>query len=300
MKLDLNLFRVFEAIYREGSVSAAARSLHLSQPAVSHSLAKLRTHFDDPLFERDGSHMRPTAVAQRAINDVQSALRQLQLSVLTSKQFSPSESNQHFRLSLHPSIETFYLSSLQKRLSAEAPHIRLSNSSINRKQLHQNLSAGFIDVAVDVMQSVPTQIKHRPLTKGTMAVVVSRTHPTIKDSLSQSQYLESQHIVVSSRGSGTSFEDFELGKLGLERSVKLRCQQHATACAIVAQSDLIATLPAIVARRYESLLDVKVFETPYPTPVSDIHMYWHERLDNDPATRWLRNTLVSLSESLAP
>ena len=298
MKLDLNLFRVFEAIYREGSVSAAARSLHLSQPAVSHSLAKLRAHFDDPLFEREGSLMRPTAVSQRVIGDVQSGLHQLQLSVLTSKQFSPSESNQHFRLSLHPSIETFYLSSLQQRLSTEAPHIRLSNSSIDRKQLTQNLSAGFIDVVVDVMQSVPAQIKHRPLTKGRMSVVVSGSHPTIKTSLSQSQYLECQHIVVSSRSTGTSMEDFELGKLGLERTVKLRCQQHATACSIVAQSDLIATLPEIVARRYEALLNVKVFETPFPTPVSDIPMYWHERLDNDPATRWLRNTLVSLSGAL--
>ena len=87
MKIDLNLFVVFEAIYCEGNISKAASALNLSQPAVSHSLAKLRDHFDDKLFIRQGNQMRPTALAKNVIGDVREALHQLQTSLYQSQNF---------------------------------------------------------------------------------------------------------------------------------------------------------------------------------------------------------------------
>ena len=82
MKIDLNLFIVFDAIYCEGNITKAALALNLSQPAVSHSLGKLRNYFDDPLFVRQGNQMRPTAVANNLIADVREALNHLQVRYL--------------------------------------------------------------------------------------------------------------------------------------------------------------------------------------------------------------------------
>ncbi len=59
-RFDLNLLQVFDAIYTKGGVSHAARHLHLSQPAISHALAKLRDTVGDPLFVRQGGGLVPT------------------------------------------------------------------------------------------------------------------------------------------------------------------------------------------------------------------------------------------------
>lgn len=63
-KIDLNLFLVLVTVYQEGSTTAAAAKLHLTQPAVSHALARLRDKFDDVLFTRHGRKMVPSAFCQ--------------------------------------------------------------------------------------------------------------------------------------------------------------------------------------------------------------------------------------------
>ena len=105
MKIDLNLFIVFEAIYCEGNISKAASALNLSQPAVSHSLAKLRAHFDDKLFIRQGNQMKPTALAKNVIGDVREALHQLQGSLYQSQKFEPATSRKYCTISMHTLLE---------------------------------------------------------------------------------------------------------------------------------------------------------------------------------------------------
>lgn len=101
MKVDLNLFIVFDAIYCEGNITKAALSLNLSQPVVSHSLGTLRNHFDDPLFVRQGNEMRPIPVANNVIADVRDDLYQLQVCLVQSRQFEPLTSCKNFTLSIY-------------------------------------------------------------------------------------------------------------------------------------------------------------------------------------------------------
>jgi DNA-binding transcriptional LysR family regulator len=299
MKVDLNLFVVFEAIYCEGNITKAASALNLSQPAVSHSLSKLRDHFDDPLFVRHGNEMRPSAVANNVVADVREALRQLQICLAQSKQFEPLTSRKNFTISLHGSLEASYLPPLIKRINREAPLVNIQSSRrVNRTELESKLASGDIDLAIDTLLPVSDNILHTQLEKSKLVVVARKDHPEIKSSLDLAQYLAQEHVLVSSRSVGTSVEDFELGRLGLQRKVGLRCQHTFSACTVVVDNNMLLTLTEKTAQMYANLFDLVIYPLPVDLPDIDVHLYWHTNLDFEPANKWLRNKIIQTTSAV--
>jgi len=292
--MDLNLFTVFDAIYTQGNITKAARVLNLSQPAVSHALAKLRSHFDDPLFTRQGNQMRPTAVAKNVVGEVRQALHQLQVSLLQSRQFEPKTSEKHCNLALHPSLEALYLPPLMSGLDRVSPNIKLTSSRIRRKELEDQLACGDIDLAIDVLLPVGDNICHRQVQYDRLVVVAREQHSALVNDkpLDLAAYLKQSHVLVSSRSSGPGIEDFELGRLGLQRRVGLRCQQLFSACQVVASSEMLLTLPETAAAVFARMLGIRVYPLPVELPGIDVHLYWHMNVDKDPANQWLREQLL--------
>lgn len=296
MKIDLNLFVVFDAIYCEGNLTKAASVLNLSQPAVSHSLGKLRTYFDDPLFIRQGNEMRPTPVAKNVVADVREALHQLRLCLIQSRQFEPMTSRKHFTISLLGSLEAAYLPPLMQSLMKESPHINLkSNKRVNRSELENKLASGDIDLAIDTLVPVSNNIFHEQLEQDQYVVVASKNHPAMSQGLDLKTYLSLEHILVSSRSSGPGLEDFELSRLGLHRKIALRCQHALAACMIIMSSEKVLTLPRKAAEMYSEMLDISIFPMPVNLPSLDIHLYWHANVDKEPANKWLRNKMIMAS-----
>ncbi len=292
MKIDLNLFTVFDAIYCEGNITKAATVLNLSQPAVSHALAKLRTHFDDPLFTRQGNQMRPTAVAKNVIADVREALHQLQVSLIQSRQFEPSTSRKHCTISLHGALEASYLPRLMSQLSTESPHINLTCNRVRRNELENKLASGDIDLAIDILLPVGENILHSQIAQDPLVVVARHHHPALTNGLNLPDYLNMNHVLVSSRTAGPGIEDFELGRLGLQRKVGLRCQHLFSACRVIAGNDMLLTLPQTAANMFSQLLDITIFPLPVELPSIDIHLYWHMNVDKEPANKWLRDKVL--------
>lgn len=292
MKVDLNLFRVFEAIYCEGNISKAAAALNLSQPAVSHALAKLRDHFDDRLFIRQGNEMRPTALTKNVIEEVREALQKLEISLVQSRVFEPASSKKQCTISLHSSLEAYYLPPLIKQLSVEAPQLSLATNRTKRTELELKLASGDLDLAIDILLPVSDNIIHTQLESDQLVVIARKGHSLLDRNLSIEDYLELSHILVSSRSTGPGIEDFELGRLGLQRKIALRCQHLLSACRVVVDSDLILTLPRNAARLYQRVFDIQIFELPVNLPNIDVHLYWHRNVDKDPANKWLRNKMI--------
>ncbi len=293
MKIDLNLFVVFDAIYCEGNITKAASALNLSQPAVSHSLGKLRNHFDDPLFVRQGNEMRPTSVANNVIADVREALHQLQVCLVQSRQFEPLTSRKNFTLSLHGSLEASYLPVLMERLNKESPFTNLkSHKRVHRNELEIKLASGDIDLAIDTLLPVSDNILHTQLEEDQLVVVARKGHPALAKKLSLEAYLEQHHVLVSSRSTGPGIEDFELARLGLHRKIGLRCQHPFSACRVVVGNDMLLTLPKTAAKMYSKLLDLTISPMPVELPNIDVHLYWHVNVDLDPANKWLRNQMI--------
>ena len=295
MKIDLNLFTVFDAIYTEGNLTKAASVLNLTQPAVSHALTKLRHNFDDQLFIRKANKMVPTPIADNMIEDVRNALNQLQVTLQNSRSFLPLTAKKHFKLALHDSLEAYFLPILMNRITHASPNSSLSCSRVRRNELENKLSSGEIDLAIDILLAVNNNIFHRQLRKDKLVVLASNKHPEIDSQINLDRYLKQKHVLVSSRTSGPGLEDFELSRLGLKRSVGLRCQHFFSACKVIEDSHMLLTLPETVADIFSQELNVNIFSLPIELPLIDVHLYWHKSADKDPANKWLRDEIFKIS-----
>lgn len=293
-KLDLNLLVALEAIHAEGSLTRAAQRLHLSQPALSHALARLREALDDPLFLRQGNRMVPTPRTQRLMGPLHEALGLIGDAVQEGARFDPATARQEFRLGLRDVFEATTLPALLGVIAREAPGVRLASVRADRRELEADLADGRLDIALDVLLPLAPDgdIRREPLSRDRLMVVARQGHAAIRRGrIALDAYLAAGHLLVSSRRRGPGFEDQELARFGHERSIVLRCQHYFAACRVVAGTDYLLTMPAQYAAVANAGLGNVMLEMPVALPPMDVYLYWHESRDNDPANRWLRERI---------
>ncbi len=295
-QVDLNLFVVLEAIYREGNLTRAGQQLNLTQPAISHALKRLRDLLQDPLFVRQGPHMVPTPFTRNMIEQVRQALQILEVNLSESRNFVPEYTRRNFHISLWEYAEALILPLLLRRLMHDAPGMSITTSRVKRRDLETELASGSVDLAVDIPMTMSDRIRHESLVNEPFVVIARQGHPAIKDKLDLDTYLAQRHIQVSSRRHGPSQIDIELGRRGLRRQVFLRNQHNLTACMVVSNTDMLLTLPERQAQLMNAgftspgLMN-RVYPFPLPVPRLEAHLYWHESVENDPANRWLREEI---------
>jgi len=290
--VDLNLFVVFDTIYAEGGITRASRRLNLSQPAVSHALGRLREMFDDPLFTRHGHAMTPTPLARRLIEPIRQSLQGLEVTLSKVDRFDPGSATKRFAVGMRDALESAVLAELMRNVAKDAPRIDISAVRTERRDIERELSAGTLDVALDVMLPLPEEIRRQHLGVEWMVVVARRRHPNVGAGLDLDTYLAQQHIAVSSRRRGPSAEDFELGRHNLGRRVRLRCQSYFAACRVVSETDLILTMPQRYARILNAHFGNQLLPFPLKVPAFDSYLYWHANAEADPANAWLRQQLA--------
>lgn len=293
-RLDLNLLHVFDTIYREGSLTRAAKSLHLTQPAVSHSLSRLRDHFDDPLFTRQGNQMVPTPLARRFLESMRPGLTQIQGAVNQFHAFDPATQRKTYSLGLRDILESTFLPRLMTRLDAY-PELEIVSQRIARRDMETQLAAGKLDFAVDVLLPVSNQTSHELLRRDRLVVLAREGHPLATESLDMEGYLSAKHVLVSSRTEGPGIEDFELSRLGVQRSIRLRCQHYYAACRVVEETDLLLTMPEAYARIIAERANIRIMDPPADLPSIDVHLYWHKAYEREPALIWFREQLKAIS-----
>ncbi|CAN5327528.1 LysR family transcriptional regulator [soil metagenome] len=291
-RVDLNLLVVLDSIYTEGGITKAAEKLHLTQPAISHALARLRDLFNDPLFERQGHKMVPTPLAKRLIDPLRESLQQLGAILNDTQSFEPKIAKKRFVIGLRDFMESTVMPPLMQTLAAEAPDVELSTVRVNRRSLESELASGALDVAVDVLLPLTPAVKYARVSMDGMAVVARQGHPVVDGSLDLEAYLSQRHIMVTSRRQGPGFEDIELRRLGYQRQVALRCQFYFGACRTVAHTDLLLTMPESYAHMINRQFGNQVLPFPVPMAPLDAYMYWHTSTDNDAANRWLRGLML--------
>jgi DNA-binding transcriptional LysR family regulator len=291
-RVDQNLQVVFDTSYTEGGITRAAEKLHLTQPAISHALGRLRDMFNDPLFERQGYKMVPTAMAKRLIDPLRESLQQLSVLLNDTEAFDPASAKKRFVIGLRDYMESTLMSRLMQIIGAEAPQAEVSSVRANRRSLESELAAGTLDVAVDVLLPVSPSVKFTRVNVDGMAVVARRGHPAITAAFDLDAYLAQQHILVTSRRQGPGFEDFELRRLGVQRRIALRCQFYFAACRTVSQTDLLLTMPESYAHIANRQFNNQVLPFPAALTPMDAYMYWHASTDNDAANRWLRDAML--------
>ncbi|WP_186120177.1 LysR family transcriptional regulator [Burkholderia gladioli] len=298
LRLDLNLFRVLDAIHSHGGISAAARTLHLTQPAVTHALNRLRAHFDDPLFVRQGNRMLPTERTRAMIGEVQRHLKGLQAAAQAQARFEPATLEQRFVVGIRDVLESIALPQLVERLAREAPRITVVSRRIVLAEVGREIAGGQLDLAID--RRVPTgpQIVREPLVDDALAVVLRRDHPLAQGPLRRAEYFAARHVTVSPLGEPNSL-DVLLAADGRFRRIQLVCQHYFAACQIAAAGDLLLTLPRSYARRMAALLPIVVRPLPLRVKPYAIQAYWHESRDGDGVHRWFRERVAQIVREAA-
>jgi DNA-binding transcriptional LysR family regulator len=288
--IDLNLFIVFDAIYQQRNLTRAAAVLCMSQPAVSNALGRLRRTLDDQLFVRCVGGVSPTPMAESIVGRVQEALQLLNSSVSETAVFDPAKSKKIFRLSMNQLAEAMLLPSLLNMLAEQAPHIGIESYYVDRGDLERELAAGTIDLALDVPMVAGPQVCIEPLNRHRYVCVGRQENSCLGSHISLEQYLSLDHIQVSSRRQGPSFEDVALNRLGLKRQVKVRLPHFQVAAKLVEQTDMLLTIPYNMAKR----LPLKILELPFASEALNWNLYWSKSADQDQANVWLRQLLSAI------
>jgi DNA-binding transcriptional LysR family regulator len=291
-QLDLNLLRVFSALYLEQNMTHAADRLNVTPSAISHAVRRLRDALGDPLFVRQQNKMLPTAACKRMAPLIIESLTQLQTLLQEWGEFDPQASNLHFKIGMHDALEPWIVPRLAASLRRLAPHVQFSSIKLERSVLSKQLAAGELDVALDVALPSQPQVRSQKLTDNRFVVLIRRQHPLV-NCLNKKNYLKATHINVSNRPSGMTVEDSFFLSQGLTRKSTIRCQNYFAAKEIVKNSDQLLTLSKSQADQF---IDDEVvqLDLPFETTGVSTQLYWHASNAHDPALKWLRDTVIDL------
>lgn len=283
---DLNLLPVFQVLLEERNVTRAAGRLHLTQPAISRNLARLRQLFNDPLFTRTPKGLAPTPRAEALALQLQQSLQDLSL-LIEPATFTPAEATQNFRLATTDYGAQVLLPSVIKRLRLEAPLVTLEIIPW-QEQLLQQLDQQAIDLATCTVADLPAAIHGRGIGSDRFVCVVREGHPLIEQGLDLESYASHPHALITLGGSRKGAIDYLLEQQGLTRRIALRVPHFVAALALVAQSDLILTVPYGLAKSCAAQYQLKILAFPMEQEDFTYSIIWHERHRQDPGHLWLR------------
>jgi len=290
-QLDLNLLKVFECLYLERNMSSAAKTLFISPSAVSHAVKRLRDALNDELFVRQGQTMQPTALCQQLAPKLIETLNSLRQVLLTAGEFELAKTTQTFNLAIHDALEPLVVPKIHQTLMSQAPLASMNSVKIDRSDMTRQLTTNQIDVAIDIALPIKLPIRHLVLSSDRFCVLMNKNHK-LTENLTAEDYLKQKHLVVSSRAIGNVLEDFAFLQLGINRQIDMRCQNYLTAKPLLKCSNLLLTLPKIIANQ---LLDdeLQLVGLPFELPPVVTHLYWHQNTEQDAAQIWFREKVQS-------
>lgn len=294
LDLDLKLLIAYEAMLHTRNVSLAAERVGLSQPAMSTCLGKLRKAMGDALFVRTSRGMEPTPFALELAQPIQDALQLIRQSMSHVKHFDPATSQRTFAMLMSDIGERVFLPSLLQRLSAIAPGVNIRTTQLNGKDMRDAMESGEVDLALGFIPDLKGGFYQQGLFSRSYVCLCRTDHPQIRSSLTLKQFLAASHAVVSAPETGHKIVEKVLAEKGLKRRVALEITNFLAVPLIVGNTDLIVTLPTMLAESYVSAGGLKILEPPITLPSYTIRQYWHERFHEDPANQWLRGLICEL------
>lgn len=296
LDLDLNLLYVLVALDERRSVSGAAQKLRRSQPGVSVALARLRDFFGDPLFVRSGNGMQPTPRAAALIDSARAVLARVGADIVADPSFDPARSDRPITLVLSDVGEVVLLPALLKHLRIVAPNAMVRCVTLPPAEVALQLESGEVDLAIGYF---PDLKKHnfyqQSLFSDTFASLIRSAHPVRAEKLDIGQYLALDHAVVRAESRTEEVIERYLSRRKIHRRVVLMTPHFASAPIVVAQSDLIVTIPEPLARYFSNVAaGVRVVQLPFEPPQIAIKQFWHRKFHHDERSRWLRGIVCAL------
>ena len=293
-ELDFKLLAVFQALLETKQVSATAKLLETSQPRISRALAKLRAHFDDPLFVRTQYSMKPTPLALELAVTVDEMVELYTKKLSGGLSFDPASSGRIFRITASEVGHVLLFSGLTPKLAKQAPNVQLHGVPLGLTSLSKDLESNS-DFAFGPYPKLYTGIHERTIFRERYVCLLSRDHPNVH-SMSFKEFSNCNHVIVSTQGYGHIHEQIEsqISNACPKANLKLVTHNFLSAALLAQKTDCVVTLPSGAVQALGHSKGLVAIKPPIELPSFDVKLYWHERYHRDPAHQWLRRLIYDL------
>ncbi|GAB3098005.1 LysR family transcriptional regulator [Aestuariicella hydrocarbonica] len=293
--LDLNLLVALDILLEEQSVTRAAERLHISQPAMSAALARLRDYFDEPLFVMHGKKMVPTATALRLKEPLKTLLRDVDVLVTEATHFDPATSERHFKVSASDYVLAVVMPHLIQRLEHLAPGIIINcvpQSELSAQQLDQ----GKLDMIIAPEKHIsPDHPSELLFTDRFMAVGCAGNPLMAVDQLTEEAFYAAGHVVVDiGANSAPSVGESHLRQRGRQRRIEMSVASFLLAPEMVVNTAKITVMHEKLARLFQQRLPIAIAELPFDLPCMREMVQYHVSRQNDTGLRWLIDQMRQL------
>lgn len=308
-QVDLNLLVHLDVLLKEKNVTRAAEQLGVTQPAMSNILRRLRKLFGDPLLVRSSEGMTPTERAIELQPRIREILGDIGQILEPRSEFRPYSTARVFRIMASDYAEATLVPRLVKALRSEAPNVILdflTPSDVSYRDMEQ----GRVDLAINRFNEIPQSFHQVLIWQDTFSCLLSADSP-YADRLNLKNYLKAQHIWVSKTGMGVGFGmnpdksgglgsiDQALERLGKKRQISVFTRHYQMPALLIANKDLVATLPTRVARlQADNNNKIIIKEPPFFIPEFELSMTWSPLLQHHPAHRWLRQLIMHVARQM--
>jgi DNA-binding transcriptional LysR family regulator len=294
--LDLNLLNALDALLREASVSRAAMRLHLSQPATSHALQRLRDLIGDPLLVRNGARMELTPRAQALRAPLAQALEQVR-ALFVPDAFDALSSDRHFRLMMPDLAVELLMPPLMEKVTRIAPHVTIDVVPWRGPAIFTAEFARTIDLVISIGDAFKGFHRQR-LYVDSDALAVRRGHPVGARLKKREVFLAARHVAVVIRGQNEDLIDSWLRSNGIERRIALVVPSYIEALHVTARTDLVAFVPRRLITALARQLSLAIVTPPLDPGIDEQYMFYPTRAQMDPGSIWLRQLMLEVGREL--
>ncbi|MBT1444566.1 LysR family transcriptional regulator [Shewanella sp. JM162201] len=299
-KLDLNLLRVFLCVYQQQSFSRAADMLGLTQSSVSNAVQRLKSQIGEELFVRAGRGITPTAAAHQLYRGLSHAMDDISASLDAFNQFDPHTSTRQFTVYTYEAASHTLQPALAPLLSGLALGIVFKDMTSHPEHVYQALYSGSADMVIDILPPAGNNLKSQLLIEEQFVCVAAKDHPRLNGSLSTEQFAAERHCILNLNRRGLSLGEIFCEEPLPERRIYCENSSEISMMASISRSDAIGIAPLRLAQSFAPMLQLQLLPFPFKSRPIPVYMVWPRRLDNQPAHRWLRDTLKHAVSALKP
>lgn len=295
--LDLNLLVAFDILLEERSVTRAAGRLHLSQPAASAALGRLRDFFQDELLVLHGKRLIPTSYAESLVPEVKRILEQVDNMIAMSTNFDPLKSERLFRLMASDYMLNVLITPVVASLQEQAPNVRI-NVRLSEDSVRTDFERGKIDLMLLPDEFLSPQHPSEFLFEERHVVVGWKENPLVNKKMTHETFFEAGHIVVEMGPNGAPpFIERHMDKLGFSREIEIYAPHFSAVPWLIQGTNRLAIMQERLALKFATVFPLKVSPLPFDFPLMRIMAQYHSARAGDQGLKWLRQCLHEAAKS---
>jgi LysR family transcriptional regulator, nod-box dependent transcriptional activator len=290
--LDLNLLVALDALMTERNLSAAARNINLSQPAMSAAVARLRTYFKDQLFTMRGRELVPTPVAESLAMPTREALLQIQRTIATRETFDPAKSDRRFRIMVSDFMTIVFFRKIVERVARVAPKVTFELTA-SEDEPNEPVRRGEIDFLIFPEVFMSNAHPKAALFDEPLVCVGCRSNRKLSNKLTFEQYMSMGHVMTQfGKTRKPSIEEWLLLQYGVKRRIEVAVHSFSMIPPMLLGTERIATMHARLARHFAKMMPLRIVKLPVPIPPFTEAIQWPAVHNADPASIWLRGIVI--------